>query len=99
MGLSLRIGKIGLLETLHFVDEDEAAAEALADDEVEVRVKASALNFHDLAVALGIIQDYKMGSECAGIVTRVGAGVQADDALRPGDRVVAYRRAKARTAP
>jgi len=86
--LQLRVGTVGLLETLHFASHDSRLDEPLGEDEVEVRVKASAINFHDLAVALGIIQDYNMGNECAGVVERIGAGV-ADLVL--GDRVVAYR--------
>ncbi|KAK0669442.1 putative polyketide synthase [Cercophora samala] len=85
--LAMRVGKIGLLETLHFVPLSLDNS-PLRPDEVLIRVKASALNFHDLAVALGIIQDYNMGNECAGIVTAVGSSVSN---LSPGDRVVAYR--------
>lgn len=85
--LALRVGKIGLLETLHFVPLPQDNT-ALGDKQVLIRVKASALNFHDLAVALGIIQDYNMGNECAGVITAVGASVTN---LFPGDRVVAYR--------
>ncbi|KAK4648623.1 putative PKS/NRPS-like protein biosynthetic cluster [Podospora bellae-mahoneyi] len=79
--------KIGLLETLHFVPLPQHNT-ALGDNQVLIRVKASALNFHDLTVALGIIQDYNMGNECAGIITAIGASVTN---LSPGDRVVAYR--------
>ncbi|VBB72654.1 Putative polyketide synthase [Podospora comata] len=85
--LALRVGKIGLLETLHFVPLPQDNT-ALGDSQVLIRVKASALNFHDLAVALGIIQDYNMGNECAGVIIAVGASVTN---LSPGDRVVAYR--------
>ncbi|KAK0702382.1 hypothetical protein B0H67DRAFT_650419 [Lasiosphaeris hirsuta] len=89
--LALRIGQIGLLETLHFTSDTSFASDnksPLGEHEVEVCVKASALNFHDLAVALGIIHDNNMGNECAGVVTGVGCNVTE---LGPGDRVVAYR--------
>ncbi len=59
----------------------------LAGDEVEIRVHAAGLNFRDLANALGMRSDASpMGSECAGVVTRVGADVSR---FHPGDRVAA----------
>lgn len=85
--LSLRIGQVGLLETLHFAPDEPGDLPA---DHVEIQVKASALNFHDVAVALGIIQDHQMGSECAGYITRIGAHVD-NHALKVGDRVIACR--------
>lgn len=42
--LKLTIGRPGMLDTLHFVD-DEAALQPLADEEVEIEVKACGMNF------------------------------------------------------
>lgn len=88
--VSLKIAKIGLLETLHFSEEEQILYNPLAEDDVEIKVMASALNFRDIAAAMGIIQDYKLGDECAGIVHRIGSAVDPK-AFAPGDRVVACR--------
>ncbi|MEK9507232.1 SDR family NAD(P)-dependent oxidoreductase [Gemmatimonadota bacterium Y43] len=55
--------------------------------EVEIRVIASALNFKDVLNVAGLYpgDPGPLGSECAGVVTRVGPGVD----LEPGARVVA----------
>ena len=59
-----------------------------AEQEVEIEIVASALNFIDVASAMGLGQVTRdaLGLECAGRVTRVGAGVTA---VRVGDEVVA----------
>ncbi|KAK7569271.1 hypothetical protein JOL62DRAFT_495686 [Phyllosticta paracitricarpa] len=88
--LALKIGKVGLLETLYFEEDEEILDNPLADDEIEIENKASAINFRDIASAMGIIEDYKLGDECAGIVIRTGSKVNPDD-FKPGDRVVAWR--------
>ena len=88
--LALKIGKVGLLDSLAFGDDEEILDEALAHDEVEIEVKASAINFRDIAASLGIIDDYKLGDECAGIVRRTGSSVSHAD-FKTGDRVVAWR--------
>jgi acyl transferase domain-containing protein/acyl carrier protein len=57
--------------------------------EVEIRVAAAALNFRDVLCALEILPDQNsltVGSECAGTVVEVGAGV---DGINCGDEVVA----------
>lgn len=88
--LALKIGKVGLLDSLAFADDEEILDGALDDDDIEIEVKASALNFRDIAASLGIIDDYKLGDECAGIVRHVGRYVDCA-AFKPGDRVVAWR--------
>jgi acyl transferase domain-containing protein len=86
--LALKIGKVGLLETLYFGEDEEITDTELAADEIEIETKASAINFRDIAASMGIIDDYKLGDECAGFVTRVGSAV---DSFIVGDRVVAWR--------
>src|SRR5690606_37821216 len=56
--------------------------------EVEIEVRTTGLNFRDVLNALGMYPGDAgpLGSECAGVVTAVGEGV---DALRVGDAVVA----------
>ncbi|EZF68845.1 hypothetical protein H105_08627 [Trichophyton soudanense CBS 452.61] len=88
--LKLVIGRPGLLETLSFADDTEITDEPLKDDELEIAVKASAINFRDIALSMGIIEDYKLGDECAGIVIRKGSKV-SDEEFQIGDRVVALR--------
>ena len=88
--LALKIGKVGLLDSLAFADDEEILDGELGDDDVEIEVRASALNFRDVAASLGIIDDYKLGDECAGIVRHVGRFVDPT-AFKPGDRVVAWR--------
>ncbi|MEM9557182.1 MAG: SDR family NAD(P)-dependent oxidoreductase [Acidobacteriota bacterium] len=55
--------------------------------EVELEVRAAALNFRDVLIALGLLEapETTPGYDCAGIVTAVGAGCT----LEVGDRVMA----------
>ncbi|MGZ2749830.1 SDR family NAD(P)-dependent oxidoreductase [Burkholderia stagnalis] len=59
--------------------------------EVEIEIDAAALNFADVMRAMGFFlgeneRAVALGSECAGVVSRVGAGVSA---VQVGQRVVA----------
>jgi acyl transferase domain-containing protein len=55
--------------------------------EIEIRVRATGLNFRDVLNALGMRDDDNpLGSECAGTVVSVGEGVEN---FRPGDEVIA----------
>lgn len=70
----------------------------LQENEVEIRVHATGLNFKDVLHALGMLtldgqqsgvkhsDDMLFGGDCAGVVTRTGAAVTS---VRPGDRVMA----------
>lgn len=80
--LKLSIKAPGLLDTLEF-REDTAFGTPLAPGEIEVEVRAVGLNFLDCLAALGRVNAKALGSECAGLVTRIGDNCQ----LRPGDRV------------
>ena len=82
--LEMNVGKLGLLDTIYF-GEDNAPAFPLAADEVEIQVRAVGLNFKDIIIALGKVPGNALGSECAGIVTRVGQSSK----FRPGERVFA----------
>lgn len=88
--IALKIGKVGLLDTLVFEDDLDIIDSDLGEEDIEIEVKASALEFRDIAASMGIIDDYKLGDICAGIVIRTGHDVMADD-FKPGDRVVACR--------
>ncbi|KAJ3499830.1 hypothetical protein NLG97_g19 [Lecanicillium saksenae] len=87
--LALHIGHPGLLETLHFSDDLEIIGQPLGENDLELEVKASAINFRDIAASLGIIDDFRLGDECAGIVLRKGTNVSNE--FNIGDRVVAWR--------
>lgn len=71
--LKLSIQTPGLLDTLCFV-EDEEYMKPLGPKEVEVEVKVAGLNFRDCLIALSPVDADAFGTECAGIVTRVGEG-------------------------
>jgi phthiocerol/phenolphthiocerol synthesis type-I polyketide synthase C len=69
---------------------------ALGDDEVEVAVKATGLNFRDVMYALGLLSDEAvesgfsgstLGLEFSGVVMNVGSGAQG---FAPGDHVVGF---------
>ena len=59
--------------------------------QVEIEMRAAALNFRDIIMALGILpmesdRDLLLGDECSGRIVAVGKGVQH---LKKGDKVIA----------
>ncbi|KIW56108.1 hypothetical protein PV05_04791 [Exophiala xenobiotica] len=86
--LKLEIGAPGMLSSLRFVS-DEKLVEPLADDEVEIEVKATGLTPRDVLIATGQAPLDEVGSECAGIVTKVGSAVTK---VKLGDKVVTWQR-------
>ncbi len=91
--LSLEIGTPGRLDTLRFVDDD-SHKDALKEDEIEIQVKAVGLNFKDVMVAMGQLQNGSLGIEGSGIVSRVGNRVTK---FQRGDRVMTWRPGTFRT--
>ncbi|PVI03058.1 putative polyketide synthase [Periconia macrospinosa] len=97
--LRMAIQNPGMLGSIFFTD-DELRKQPLGSDEIEILVKAVALNSRDVEVAMGHIEATGFGEECSGIVTAVGNDVKA---FAVGDRVAAiaggafatYVRAKA----
>ena len=81
--LKLDIGNRGQLETLCFNEDKDYYAD-LGLAEVEIEAKAWALNFRDVFYALGRLKDGSFGTDCAGIVTRVGPECKS---IKTGDRV------------
>jgi acyl transferase domain-containing protein/surfactin synthase thioesterase subunit/NADPH-dependent curcumin reductase CurA/NADP-dependent 3-hydroxy acid dehydrogenase YdfG/aryl carrier-like protein len=68
---------------------------ALAENDVEIAVKAAALNFKDVLNGMGLLSaesvagglvGAQLGLECSGVVTRVGSAVSR---FKPGDEVLA----------
>ncbi|KAI8953570.1 polyketide synthase [Xylaria longipes] len=84
--LRLQVREIGLLDSLCF-DDDPLHVTPMAHNEVEFQTKATAVNFKDLAVMLGKINETPVGLEAAGIVTRVGSGVTR---FKKGDKVFGF---------
>lgn len=82
--LKLSTDSPGLLNRLMFVD-DPMYPKPLLDNDVEVRIKATGLNFRDIMSAMGEVNGDVLGAEGAGIITRVGANVKK---VVPGDRVM-----------
>jgi len=74
----------GLLHTMHWSEEKIRAP---AEGEVLVQAKTAGLNFRDLMIALGVLDNNtdEMGFEGSGVVRAVGPGVQR---LSVGDRVM-----------
>lgn len=75
---------------------ESCPAPAPADDELEVRIEATGLNFRDVMYALGLLSDEAiengfagptLGLEFSGTVTRVGSDV---DGYAVGDAVVGF---------
>lgn len=81
--LTLSVESPGQLDTLYFKD-DELFDVPLAPLDIEIKVHAAGLGLMDVKIALGQLPGNTLGSECAGIVTRVGQNVES---LQPGDRV------------
>lgn len=89
----LRFEQAGRLDSFSWIRETRTAP---GDGEIEIEVAAVGLNYRDILVGLGILDDDLLGAgltaaalgfECSGIVTRVGPGVTA---LKPGDAVMGF---------
>ncbi|KAL9102129.1 MAG: hypothetical protein Q9163_002690 [Psora crenata] len=84
--LRLEMASLGLLHSFQFVSNPRMQIDINKDD-VEVEIKSSALNFHDLMVATGQLIDVDgYGVECSGLVTQIGSAV---DNFHIGQRVCA----------
>lgn len=79
----IAVGSYGALDTLHFVDDKP---EPLGEDEVEVEVKATGMNFKDIVVSMGQLAQPYLGVECSGIIASVGKNVTD---VKVGDKVMA----------
>lgn len=85
--LKLQIGTPGRLDTFRFV-EDDSYSDPLGEEEVEIQVKGVGLNFKDVMIAMGQLQELALGVDCSGLVSRVGKQVTK---FQPGDRVMTWR--------
>ena len=89
----LRFRQPGHIESFEWIRERRPAPAA---DEVEIKVAAAGLNFRDVMVGLGVIDDEilqagltngALGFECSGTVVRIGDGVVH---LAVGDEVMGF---------
>ncbi|KGO67796.1 Acyl transferase/acyl hydrolase/lysophospholipase [Penicillium italicum] len=83
--LRLAAGEGRGLDELYFTD-DVSRNDPLPEDHIEIRVHSTGLNFRDVLMAMGQLQGDRLGQECSGIVTQVGAAVSD---FKIGDRVCA----------
>jgi acyl transferase domain-containing protein/NADPH:quinone reductase-like Zn-dependent oxidoreductase/surfactin synthase thioesterase subunit/SAM-dependent methyltransferase len=86
------ISEYGVLDNLVLRETERREPAA---NEVEVQIKASALNFRDIMIAMGLLSDAAVegglfgrtfGLECAGIVSKVGSSVTN---VKVGDEIMA----------
>ncbi|KAM4066064.1 acyl transferase domain-containing protein [Hirsutella rhossiliensis] len=84
--LKVVIGNYGAIDSLYWTDEAEFC---LDDEEIEIKVAATGMNFKDVVISMGQVPSPYLGVECSGIATRVGRNVHT---LRVGDRVCAMVR-------
>ncbi|KAG7038038.1 reducing polyketide synthase [Colletotrichum scovillei] len=81
--LRLSIERPGLLDTLQFIEDNRLNA-PLADHEVEIKVKATGINFRDIMATMGLIPMSVLGQEGSGVVVKTGSEASR---FKPGDRV------------
>ncbi|GAD95061.1 hypothetical protein PVAR5_3699 [Paecilomyces variotii No. 5] len=73
----------GSLDSLYFEDDTVAP---LSDNQVEIEVKATGVNFKDVVVSMGQLSQPYIGIECSGVVSAVGKDVTD---IQVGQRVMA----------
>lgn len=81
--LRLALNQSDTLQDLHFVD-NLSLDDPIGENEVEIDVRATGVNFRDIMILLGQM-DSEMFGECSGIVVNVGRNYQTQ--FSPGDRV------------
>ncbi|KAJ0372711.1 putative secondary metabolism biosynthetic enzyme [Colletotrichum chrysophilum] len=83
--VQLRSERVGTFQSLTW-NETDVAEVPVEEGTIEVEVFAVGVNFKDVAVSMGIVpeNEYTIGYEAAGIVTRLGPGVTK---FKEGDRV------------
>ncbi|MFL6123021.1 SDR family NAD(P)-dependent oxidoreductase, partial [Actinophytocola sp.] len=79
----LEVTSKGSLDNLALVSRPEVDG-PLAPGQVRIAVRAAGLNFRDVLLTLGMVDQDGLGGEAAGTVLEVGAGVAG---FAPGDRV------------
>lgn len=88
--IRLSVRTPGLIDSLIFVNDDTIAG-PLPPDHVQIKPAAFGLNFRDVMVAMGQLDETRMGFECSGFITAVGPEAAARG-FAIGDRVYAFLR-------
>ncbi|KAL6230719.1 hypothetical protein BDW75DRAFT_59054 [Aspergillus navahoensis] len=87
--LVLKVGIPGLLDTIAFDDlVSPSEGSRHPPDLIEIEPRAYGVNFRDVLVAMGQLEERIMGVDCAGIITRVGSKAAARG-YAAGDQVFA----------
>lgn len=86
----LGVGMPGFLDSLVFVD-DKTTQGLLPPDHIQIRPAAFGLNFRDVMVAMGQLDETRMGFECSGYVEAVGSEA-VSRGFKVGDPVYAFLR-------
>jgi acyl transferase domain-containing protein/NADPH:quinone reductase-like Zn-dependent oxidoreductase/NADP-dependent 3-hydroxy acid dehydrogenase YdfG/aryl carrier-like protein len=81
--IELAVGKPGLIDSMRF-EPSATSSSPLEEDDVEIAVEASGLNFREVMTIMGLLPSTTMGLEAAGTVTRTGSAVKH---IAKGDRV------------
>ena len=89
--LQLSISTLGSLESMCFTDSD-VTQRPLGDDEIQIEIRATGMNFKDIMVSLGQISYTELGLECSGHVTKIGTNAR-NAGFEVGDRVCAISNA------
>ena len=86
--LKLEVAVPGTLDSLRFID-DPTAKTPLAADEIRIELRAAGVNFRDVLVSMGQLENStRMAGECSGVVTAVGHDMQNSFGI--GDRVCGW---------
>jgi NADPH:quinone reductase-like Zn-dependent oxidoreductase len=79
----IQVGNLGALDSLYFVEDNPPP---LGENQIELEVKATGLNFKDIVVTMGQLSQPYIGIECSGVISSVGSNVKN---LKVGQRVMA----------
>ncbi|ROV86996.1 hypothetical protein VMCG_10817 [Cytospora schulzeri] len=88
--IRLRAERVGNIDSLHYTAITSGPV-VLRENEVEIEVFASGVNFKEVAVTIGIVpeNEYLLGGEGAGVITRVARDVTK---FVPGQRVAFFEK-------
>jgi emericellamide synthase (highly reducing iterative type I polyketide synthase) len=85
--LTASFGVPGLLDTLHWKDDETVPT--LGPDDVQLELRAASINFKDVLIAAGQLEGItEMRNDCSGVVTDIGANMTKR--FKIGDRVCCY---------
>ena len=79
----IQVGNLGALDSLYFMEDNPPP---LGENQVELEVKATGLNFKDIVVTMGQLSQPYIGIECSGVISSVGSNVKN---VKVGQRVMA----------